>query len=97
MQKSVLAGRMGLVRQALIQILAAVATPEQLEALKSAQAQKRADVQALYELEALLPIIESLTSGQQTAVDVDSILAIEGLSKTSQKAIEAHFNGSADL
>lgn len=101
MQKGILAGRMDMARQRIVTaVLTAVANgladPELGEALQVAQSEKRDEVRALLELEAIAPIIESLAEERTStvAVDVDSILAIEGLSITSQKAIKAHYASS---
>lgn len=110
MHKGILAGRMLEARRL---ILAAVATavtdPALLDALRAAQAEKRTEVRDLYEMEALVPIVEHLATQAKTAraeartavaaaranaLTAAEILAIPGLTKTSREAIETYF---ADL
>ena len=103
MQKGILAGRLQTARER-ITIAAESAVREYavgpllLDELIAAQREKQPDVRALYELEALGPIVEALTQclgdalAQQThAVTQAEILAIPGLTATSKKAIEAYF------
>lgn len=109
MHKGILAGRMLDARRRIVAATeTAVSTsgldPAVLDALRAAQAEKRDDVRALYELEAIGPIIEALA--QVVAAELEQaigylsqeeILAIPGLSKSSAKAIEAHFAALAPV
>ncbi|MCB8988087.1 MAG: hypothetical protein H6661_10110 [Ardenticatenaceae bacterium] len=111
MHKGTLAGRMLEARKRIVAAVdTAVATsglnPAALDDLRAAQRQKDADVRALYELEAVAPIVEALNANlseavadRQTAVleqgedtlSESEILAIPGLTKTSKEAIIAYF------
>lgn len=102
MHKGILAGRMLEARRRIVAAAeTAVATsgldPAALDDLRAAQRQKDADVRALYELEAVGPIIEALaapTAGfapAGIALSESDILAIPGLTKTSKEAIAAYF------
>lgn len=102
MQKGILAGRLQMARERIIKaaetgVADMAAGPLLLSALQQAQREKNPDVRALYELEAVGPIIEAL-AGKPAAkdqaagmVDQETILAIPGLTKTSREAIKAYF------
>lgn len=103
MQKGILAGRLQMARERIIKaaetgVADMAAGPLLLSALQQAQREKNPDVRALYELEAVGPIIEALAGkpaakvGQAAGmVDQETILAIPGLTKTSREAIAAYF------
>lgn len=96
MHKGILAGRLLDARR---RIVAAAETAvsqtglntQLLDDLRAAQREKRDDVRALYEMEAIGPIIEALATGGGDVVTQAEILTIPGLTKTSREAIEAHF------
>lgn len=114
MHKGILAGRLldaqnRIVEAAKTAVIQHGLDPLLLDELYAAQREKQADVRALYEMEAIGPIVEALNTAlgdvlddEETAVsglDLDAILAIPGLTKTSISAIESHFealNAAAD-
>ena len=100
MQKGILAGRLQMARERIIKAAEAgvaetAVGPLLLSDLYAAQREKNPDVRALYELEAVGPIVEALVEQLDGVGKLDqaAILAIPGLTKTSLAAIEAHFEG----
>lgn len=103
MQKGIFAGRLQTARERIVTAAETAVRehavgPLLLDDLIAAQREKQPDVRALYELEAIGPMVEALTRclgdalAQQThAVAQAEILAIPGLTTTSKKAIEAYF------
>ena len=104
MHKGILAGRLLDARRRVVKA-AETAVRENglpqalLDNLHAAQSEKQPDVRALYELEAIGPIVEMLAGkpaveelGQAAGMlDQETILAIPGLTKTSREAIIAYF------
>jgi hypothetical protein len=94
MHKGILAGRMLEARKRVVTAAeTAVSDKSLLDSLQMAQQERRPEVRALYEMEAVATIMEHLESTKSNGITVDEILAIDGLTATSKKAIEAHFNG----
>lgn len=96
MHKGILAGRLLEARKRIVTaVLEGAVRPALLDQLNAALAEKRPDVRALYELEALAPIIEELATagnvGGPAGLTAAQVLTIPGLTKTSKDAINAYF------
>lgn len=99
MHKGILAGRLLDARNRITAAAAAaVSNPELLDKLQTAQHQKRSEIRLLYELEAVADIMEHLDAQEpkSAGLSLDEVLAVPGLTVTSKKALEAHFNGPAE-
>lgn len=107
MHRGILAGRLEVAQGRIVAAAETAVTqsglaPALLDDLRAAQQQKRPDVRAMAELEAIAPIIEALAEPavvEVTAIEEMShdyltaaeVLAIPGLTKTSREAIAAYF------
>lgn len=96
MQKGILAGRLQMARERIIKAAEAGVSetavgPLLLGDLYAAQREKNPDVRALYELEAVGPIIEAM--GESVGISQEQIMTIPGLTKTSREAIAVFFEG----